>query len=80
MIDDFHGVFEMFDVENTKTLSVTELSTVLRSLGQHPTEQEVAKMHQDADEDCTGVIDFFGFCNLMAKRMHFNYPLQRKVE
>ena len=64
----------MFDVENNKTLSATELMTVLKSLGQNPHEVEVAKMIQDADDDCTGVIDFFGFCNLMAKRIHIKYP------
>merc|ERR1712060_425969 len=68
-IEDFRGVFEMFDVDNDKSISVKELSTIMRSLGQNPTEEEVAKMMEDADEDNSGEIDFFEFCNLMAKRI-----------
>ena len=59
----------MFDVDNDKSISVKELSTIMRSLGQNPTEEEVAKMMEDADDDNSGEIDFFEFCNLMAKRI-----------
>ena len=68
-IDDFRGVFEMFDVDNDKNISVKELSTIMRQLGQNPTDEEVAKMMEDADDDNSGEIDFFEFCNLMAKRI-----------
>ena len=61
-IEDFRGVFEMFDVDNDKSISVKELSTIMRSLGQNPTEEEVAKMMEDADDDNSGEIDFFEFC------------------
>ena len=46
-IDDFKGVFEMFDVNNDKIISVTELVTIMRQLGQNCTEEEVAKMIED---------------------------------
>ena len=59
----------MFDVDGDKSISVKELSTIMRSLGQNPTEEEVAKMMEDADDDHSGEIDFFEFCNLMAKRI-----------
>ena len=62
-------MFEMFDVDNDKSISVKELSTIMRSLGQNPTEEEVSKMMEDADDDGSGTIDFFEFCNLMAKRI-----------
>ena len=68
-IDDFKGVFEMFDVDNDKSISVKELSTIMRQLGQNPTDEEVAKMMEDADTSGDGEIDFFEFCNLMAKRI-----------
>ena len=68
-IEDFRGVFEMFDVDNDKNISVKELSTIMRSLGQNPTEEEVNQMIKDADEDESGEIDFYEFCNLMAKRI-----------
>ena len=41
----------------------------MRSLGQNPTEEEVSKMIEDADDDHSGTIDFYEFCNLMAKRI-----------
>ena len=44
----------MFDVDNDKTISVKELSTIMRSLGQNPTEEEVSQMMKDADEDDSG--------------------------
>ena len=59
----------MFDVDNDKNISVKELSTIMRSLGQNPTEEEVNQMIKDADEDESGEIDFYEFCNLMAKRI-----------
>ena len=59
----------MFDVDNDKSISVKELSTIMRSLGQNPTEEEVSKMMEDADDDNSGEIDFYEFCNLMAKRI-----------
>ena len=46
-IDDFKGVFEMFEVNNDKIISVTELVTIMRQLGQNCTEEEVAKMIED---------------------------------
>ena len=59
----------MFDVDGDKTISVKELSTIMRSLGQNPTEEEVMLMMEEADEDGSGEIDFYEFCNLMAKRI-----------
>ena len=68
-IEDFYGVFNMFDVDGDQTISVKELSTIMRSLGQNPTEEEIQKMIEEADEDESGEIDFYEFCNLMAKRI-----------
>ena len=59
----------MFDVDGDKSISVKELSTIMRSLGQNPTEEEVHQMIEEADEDHSGEIDFYEFCNLMAKRI-----------
>ena len=34
---------------------------------------------EDADEDCTGEITFYEFCNLLAKRIK-EIPKEEKVE
>ena len=69
-IEDFKGVFEMFDADGDKSISVKELSTIMRSLGQNPTEEEVKQMIAEADKDDSGNIEFPEFCDLMAKRIN----------
>ena len=69
-IEDFKGVFEMFDADGDKSISVKELSTIMRSLGQNPTEEEVKQMIAEADRDNSGNIEFPEFCELMAKRIN----------
>merc|ERR1712093_680156 len=46
-----------------------ELGTVMRSLGQNPTEAELQDMINEVDADGSGTIDFPEFLNLMAKKM-----------
>ena len=58
----------MFDVDGDQTISVLELTKIMRTLGQNPTEEEVKKMVEEADEDGSGEIDFREFCTLLAKR------------
>ena len=60
----------MFDADGDKTISVKELSTIMRSLGQNPTEEEVKQMFAEADKDNSGDIEFPEFCELMAKRIN----------
>ena len=67
-IEEYAGVFEMFDVDGDKTISTKELSTVMRTLGQNPTEEEIETMIKEADNDGNMEIDFEEFCVLMAKR------------
>ena len=59
----------MFDVDGDQTISVFELTKIMRTLGQNPTEEEVKKMVEEADEDGSGEIDFREFCTLLAKRL-----------
>ncbi|RZS15944.1 hypothetical protein BHM03_00047870 [Ensete ventricosum] len=46
-----------------------ELGTVMRSLGQNPTEAELQDMINEVDADGNGTIDFPEFLNLMARKM-----------
>lgn len=51
------------------TITTKELGTVMRSLGQNPTEAELQDMINEVDADGNGTIDFPEFLNLMARKM-----------
>ena len=51
-----------------------ELGTVIRSLGQKPTEEELAEIIASADKDGNGEVDFPEFLQLMAKKMATGDP------
>ena len=46
-----------------------ELSTVMRSLGQNPTDAEVQDMINEVDMDGSGAVEFPEFCVMMVKKM-----------
>ena len=51
------------------TITTKELGTVMRSLGQNPTEAELQDMINEVDADGNGTIDFPEFLNLMQRKM-----------
>eukprot|EP00955_Chlamydomonas_euryale_P029054 306381-Chlamydomonas_euryale.AAC.4 len=51
----------------TGTITTKELGTVMRSLGQNPTEAELQDMINEVDADGNGTIDFPEFLTLMAQ-------------
>lgn len=51
------------------TITTKELGTVMRSLGQNPTEAELRDMIAEVDADKNGTIDFPEFLSLMARKM-----------
>lgn len=68
-IAEFKEAFLIFDKDGDGSISTQELGTVMRSLGQNPTEDELKTMIQEVDEDGSGTIDFKEFLGLMAKKM-----------
>lgn len=46
-----------------------ELATVIRSLDQNPTEEELQDMISEVDADGNGTIEFDEFLNLMARKI-----------
>uniref|UniRef100_A0A7N0UVG4 EF-hand domain-containing protein n=1 Tax=Kalanchoe fedtschenkoi TaxID=63787 RepID=A0A7N0UVG4_KALFE len=50
-------------------ITTKELATVMRSLGQSPTDAELQDMINEVDADGNGTIDFTEFLNLMATKM-----------
>ncbi|CAJ0640623.1 8011_t:CDS:2, partial [Entrophospora sp. SA101] len=62
-ITEFNEAFSLFDKDND------ELGTVMRSLGQNPTESELQDMVSEIDADGNGTIDFPEFLTMMARKM-----------
>ena len=56
-IAEFKEAFSLFDKDGDGTITTKELGTVMRSLGQNPTEAELQDMinEVDADGECFGL-------------------------
>ena len=50
-IAEFQEAFSLFDKDGDGTITTKELGTVMRSLGQNPTEQELQDMIKEVDVD-----------------------------
>ncbi|KAL7226313.1 hypothetical protein ACSBR1_021430 [Camellia fascicularis] len=68
-ISEFKEDFRLLDKDGDGCITTKELRTVMRSLGQNPTEAELQNMINEVDADGNGTIDFPEFLNLMARKM-----------
>ncbi|XP_017924320.2 calmodulin, striated muscle [Chiroxiphia lanceolata] len=68
-IAEFKEAFSLFDRDGDGSITTRELGTVMRSLGQNPTEAELRDMVGEVDADGSGTVDFPEFLSLMARRM-----------
>merc|ERR1711981_433369 len=66
---EFREAFALFDKDGDGTISTKELGTVMNSLGQKPTPQELENMIKEVDIDGNGEIDFDEFLAMMAKKL-----------
>jgi calmodulin len=69
-VEDFKLAFSLFDRDGDGSCDATELGTVMRALGQNPTDEELRDMIAEADADGSGSIDFNEFLVLMHRRLH----------
>ncbi|CDF37480.1 Calmodulin [Chondrus crispus] len=69
-IKEFREAFSLFDKDGDGSISVVELGTVMRNMGQNPTEGELQQMISEVDADGNGLIDFAEFVTLMARKMN----------
>ncbi|GCA64273.1 hypothetical protein KIPB_013786 [Kipferlia bialata] len=67
-IDEYQEAFNLFDKNGDGTITTKELGTVMRSLGQNPTEAELQDMINEVDADGNGTIEFIEFVNLMLRK------------
>ncbi|XP_062108251.1 calmodulin-like protein 8 isoform X2 [Humulus lupulus] len=68
-IVEFKEAFCLFDKDGDGCITIEELATVIRSLDQNPTEEELQDMISEVDVDGNGTIEFAEFLNLMANKM-----------
>jgi len=64
-LEDLRQVFDLFDTNGNGTISAKELGTIMRTIGQDPTEAELQDLINDRDSDGSGTLDFLEFVNLM---------------
>ena len=68
-IAEFKEAFRVFDKDGDGTITTKELGTVMRSLGQNPTEDELQEMINEVDADGNGTIGFPEFLVMMESKM-----------
>lgn len=65
--EEFQEAFNLFDRDGDGLISAKELGSVLRTLGQTPTEAEVQALITEADTDGKGKF-YVGHCECLVKR------------
>jgi len=68
-IAELKDAFALFDKDGDGTISVGELGTVMRTMGQNPTEEELREMIAEVDTDGNSTIEFDEFIKLMSTKM-----------
>lgn len=68
-IAEFKEAFSLFDKDGDGSITTKELGTVMRSLGQNPTEADLQDMINEVDVDGNGTIDFPEFLTMMARKL-----------
>ncbi|PON23160.1 AP-1 complex subunit gamma-1 [Trichoderma gamsii] len=68
-VSEFKEAFSLFDKDGDGQITTKELGTVMRSLGQNPSESELQDMINEVDADNNGSIDFPEFLTMMARKM-----------
>ncbi|KAG1874969.1 calmodulin, partial [Suillus subluteus] len=66
---EFKEAFALFDIDGDGSITTKELGTVMRSIGQNPTEAELQDMINEVDADGNGTLDFTEFLTMMARKM-----------
>lgn len=51
LLADYQRAFDLFDPDGDGTITTLELGTVMRVIGQNPTEAELQDMVNEVDED-----------------------------
>merc|ERR1712006_15602 len=77
---DFRKNFNLFDKKRTGAIPIGDMGTVLRSLGQNPTEAELAALMEEVDKDKSGTIEFEEFIDLMARTNKTKEQMEEEIK
>ncbi|PAA62089.1 hypothetical protein BOX15_Mlig018223g1 [Macrostomum lignano] len=69
-IEEFREAFSLFDKDGDGTITNKELASVMRALGQNPSQEELKEMIKEVDQDGSGSIEFDEFLEMMKKQMN----------
>merc|ERR1712124_58987 len=76
----FRKNFNLFDKKRTGSIPLSDMGTVLRSLGQNPTEAELAALVEEVDKDKSGTIEFDEFVDLMARTNKTQEQMEEEIK
>ena len=68
-VAEFKEAFSLFEKDGDGTITTKELGTVMRSLGQNPTEAELQDLVSQAEADQGATITLTQFLGIMARRL-----------
>lgn len=68
-IAEFREAFKIFDKDGDGRITVKELGTVMKSLGQYPSQRELEEMVAEVDTDGNKTVEFSEFLDMMAKQL-----------
>merc|ERR1711896_13348 len=77
---DFRKNFNLFDKKRTGAIPIGDMGTVLRSLGQNPTEAELAALMEEVDKDKSGTIEFEEFVDLMSRTNKSKEQMEEEIK
>ncbi|KAE8710306.1 putative calcium-binding protein CML25 [Hibiscus syriacus] len=75
-LQEIEEVFKKFDVNGDGKISASELGSILKSLGQRPSDEELDDMIKEFDADGDGFIDFHEFIELNTKGIDYEEVLE----
>ncbi|KAF9903271.1 hypothetical protein EC991_004043 [Linnemannia zychae] len=61
---EFKEAFNLFDRKGSGNIAASSLGNLLRSIGQNPTQSEIAELVAQADPSSTGVVSFDSFTKI----------------
>merc|ERR1719238_2421584 len=77
---EFRKNFNLFDKKRTGAIPIEDMGTVLRSLGQNPTEAELAALMEEVDKDKSGTVEFEEFVDLMSRTNKTKEQMEEEIK